>query len=234
MVKFNVAKDKSSTITVEDKAIVSLKTLITDLNLQTEELTSQISRLSDAARNGVRLCNRSSAIRALRSRKLAEQALARKLDYLAQLEGTYDQIEQAVDQLAMIEAMKGTTQVLRGLRSEIGDVENVENVMEELHNEMLKSDEISNAIKGDQDANAVDEEAIEAELSLLLRNTDLNENEKQVQDVAARLDSIIPRRDSSTVPEIMGPNKNPTATTSTLVLPDRENLPMDEGHYPLT
>lgn len=134
--------------------------------------------------------NQLSAIRALRSKKLAEQSLARKITHLSHLEGAYDRIEQAIDQVALIGAMKSTTQVLRELHSGTGKFENVENVVEEFQNEILKSDGIGDVIKASQGTSAVDEETIEAELELLIHHAELSNNDKQAQDVAARLDSI--------------------------------------------
>lgn len=152
---------------------------------------------------------------------MAEQSLARKLDHLSQLEGTYNQIEQAVDQVSMIEAMKGTTRILRRLHSEIGDVENVENIMEELQTEMLKSDGISNAIKeaAPGTPSAVDDEAIDAELALLIDHTNLSSDEKQVRDTAARLDSIGPPEESNLSVESQQPNNNTAAAITNLAIP---------------
>lgn len=185
----------ATSITNEDIAIVSLKTLITNLNLQVNQLTSQILDFSDAARNGIKICNRVSAMRSLRSKKLAEQSLARKLSNLSQLEDAYDRIEQAIDQVALIAAMKSTTQVLQGLHSEIADVEKVKNVMEDLQTEIAESDDISDAMKEiGREVNVDDDEAIDAELKLLLRNVRRSNDDMQIQNVAAKLDSIsVPR-----------------------------------------
>lgn len=216
-------EQKVPTITSEDIAIVSLKALITDLNLQSNQLTSQISDFSEAARNGIRMRNRVSAMRALRSRKLAEQSLAGKLSNLSQLQGAYDQIEQAVDQVALIAAMKSTTQVLRGLHSETGGVESVENVMEELQTEILESDGINNAMKeADQEINAVDDEAIDAELEVLIHDAKLSNDDKQIQDIAARLDSISPLGKLSPAVEAQ-PKNTPAAAIPIHPLPDQGN-----------
>lgn len=185
--------EENVSITNEDIAIVSLKASIANLNLQINHLTSRISEFSDAARNNVRIRNRLSAMHALQSKKMAEQLLARKLGNLSQLEGAYDRIEQAVDQVALIAAMKTTTQVLNGLHLEIGDIENVENVMEELQAERAKSDDISTAMKEvGHEANAVDDEAIDSELELLIHHAKLNNDDKQIQEIARKLDSIGP------------------------------------------
>lgn len=187
-----------TSITSEDIAIVSLKALITDLNLQINQLTSRILDFSNAARNSIKMCNRTSAMRSLRSKKMAEQSLARKLSNISQLEDAYDRIEQAVDQVALIAAMKSTTQVLHDLHSGINDVENVSSVMEELQTEIAKSDDVSDAMKEiGREANANEDEAIDAELEVLLHNANLDDDDKQRQDVAAKLDSISALREMS-------------------------------------
>jgi charged multivesicular body protein 7 len=230
VVKFKVPKEHISIITNEDRAIASLKSLITDLNLQSSQLSSQIRDLSDAARNAVKTRNRLSALRALRSRKVAEQALARKLDNLSQLEGIYDNIEQAVDQVAMIQAMKDSTRVLRGLHSKIGDDENVKNVMEELQTEMLKSDDITNAIsEASPGASAVDDKAIEAELELLVQKDEEKHQEKEAQNIAERLAAVPPLGELSTTAESKPLNENLASKTTTSALPGEGDLLVAEG-----
>ena len=163
-------------------------------------------------------------MRCLQSKKMAEQSLARRLSNLSQLEEAYDRIEQAVDQVAFIAAMKSTTQVLRGLHSGIGDVENVKDVMKELQTEIAKSNSFSDAMKeAGQEAIAADDEAIGSELELLIHHANLINDDKQIQDVAAKLDSIGPLGK-------MGPIEtqelaNVSATTvSPHALLNRENL----------
>ena len=218
-------EQKVSTITNEDVAIVSLKTLITELNLQSNQLTSQISNFSDAVKNGIMMRNRLSAMRALRSKKMAEQSLARKLKNLSQLEAACDRIEQAADQVALIAVLKSTTRVLRGLHSKIGDVADVENVMEELKTELLKSDHISDALnEAGQEASAVDDEAIEAELELLIHHADLIDNDMQIRDVAARLDSVSSAGNVNFVVDAQKPRKPSAVTISTGALPNQGDL----------
>lgn len=180
--------------------------------------------------------NRISAIRALRSKKMAEQSLAQKLDHLSQLEGNYNQIEQAVNQVSMIEAMKGTTRILRRLHSEIGEVENVENIVEELQTEMLKSDGISDAIKeaAPGTTSAVDDEAIDAELALLIDHTNLSNDEKQVRDVVARLDSISPPEELSLSMKPQQPNDITAVAKTTLAIPSQGDLLVAASTNPIT
>lgn len=214
-----------TSITNEDIAIVSLKGHITDLNLQITQLTSQISNFSDTARNALRMCNRVSAMRSIRSKKMAEQSLARKLINLSQLEEAYDQIEQAVDQVALIAAMKSTTQVLRGLHSGIDDVEHIKNVIEELQSEIVKSDGIRDAMEEvGQGANAADDEkAIDAELERLAHHANLSDDNKQILDVAAKLKSISALEKIN--PSIIKQRKNtPGAAVSTHALPNQRVL----------
>ena len=207
-----------TSITDEDIAIVSLKALITNLNLQINQLTSQISDFSDAARNDIKMRNRVSAMRSLRSKKIAEQSLARKLSNTSLLVDAYDRIEQAVDQVALIAAMKSTTQVLHSLHSGINDVQNVDSIMEELQTEIAKSDCVSDAMKEvGREANADDDEAIDAELEVLLHNANLNDDNKQAQDVATKLDSINAIRERSPFTQAQA-KSTPAAAVSTLAL----------------
>jgi len=146
-VKFGSPDEHLTHISAEDKTIASLKTIITDLNVQITALDARINTLSEKAQNAVKAKNRITALAALKSKKAAETTLAQRYDTLSQLEGVYGKIEQASDQVAVIRVMEASTGVLQSLHAQVGGVERVEDVVESLRIQMSKVDEIGQVME---------------------------------------------------------------------------------------
>jgi charged multivesicular body protein 7 len=124
-------------------------------------IEQKIEHQTIVAKTALNNKNRISALSALRSRKLAEQNLKQRLDTLAQLEEVYSKIEQAADQVEIVRVMEASAGVLRGLHAQVGGLEKVEDIVDELREEMSKVDEIGNVINAtgpDIDEAAIDEE----------------------------------------------------------------------------
>ncbi len=145
--KFGSPDEHLTHISAEDKTIASLKTIITDLNVQITALDARINTLSEKAQNAVKAKNRITALAALKSKKAAETTLAQRYDTLSQLEGVYGKIEQASDQVAVIRVMEASTGVLQSLHAQVGGVERVEDVVESLRIQMSKVDEIGQVME---------------------------------------------------------------------------------------
>lgn len=188
-VKFKARGETSNALSEQDMTISSLKSLITDINVQVQQLSSRIAILSQNAQNAVQNTNRESALAALRSKKLNENTLALRSATLSQLEEVYGKIEQAADQVALVRVMEGSTAVLRKLHAEVGGVDRIEDVVEDLRDEMSKVDEVSIALeaggKGEIDENTVDEE-----LRSMERHAKQDEEEREVLKTQKRLASI--------------------------------------------
>ena len=142
--------------------------LIVDLNSQLEVLSLKISSLDTKARSAISENDKASAIINLRSKKLCESMFVRRSGTLASIEGIYHQIEEAVDQVEVVKAIQASTKTLKRLNAEVGDVETVEDVLEELRKEMTQVDDVGNAIsEARQEISPIDEEAIDEELEAL-------------------------------------------------------------------
>ena len=154
-------------------------------------LATRISTLSESAQNAINNKNRTSALAALRSKKLSETTLMLRSQTLAQLEGVYSKIELAADQVAIVRAMEASTEVLRNLHAQVGGIEKVEDVIEGLRNEMGKVHLIGGAIgAGAQVDSVVDESAVDEELESLERQIRAREDEKGALQTQERLASI--------------------------------------------
>ena len=156
-------------ITLEDSTIASLKSLIHDLNSQTTLLTTKIDALTLSAKEAVAKKNRISALSLLRSKKLAETTLQKRHATLAQLEDVFNSIEQANDQVELMKVMQDSTTVLRGLNKEVGGVERVDEVVEELREQMGVVSEVGDVIAEVGGMNSVDESEVDGELEEMER-----------------------------------------------------------------
>ncbi|KAK1061784.1 hypothetical protein LTR74_010801 [Friedmanniomyces endolithicus] len=166
-IKFKVPSETApAAIEQEDITIASLRTLITGLEPQIEQLTQRISELDVKAREAVAKKQLVTAKTALRQKKLAETKLQQRTATLMQTEEVYAKIEQATDQVEMVRVMEASSQTLRALNQKTGGVERVQDVMEGLRDEMTSVDEIQQAIN-DGSAGGVDEGEVEDELEAM-------------------------------------------------------------------
>jgi charged multivesicular body protein 7 len=194
------ATGESDVITQEDSTIASLKTLIKDLNVQTKVLETKVDELNLTARQAVEKKNRVSAVAALRSKKLAESTLVKRHATLAQLEEVFASIEQASDQIELVRVMESSAKVLKGLNKEVGGVERVDVVVDQLREQMGQVDEVGNVIaEAEQvgvDEGEVDDElaAMEGEERAKIEEAERKEREeremKEAEETRKRLDAL--------------------------------------------
>ncbi|KAJ5568152.1 hypothetical protein N7450_010638 [Penicillium hetheringtonii] len=163
-IKFKSAGD-SADITEQDSTIASIKTLVSTMTKQVEGLEKKIAELTASAKTALTNKNRISALSAIKSKKLVEHNLQQRLNTLAQLEEVYSKIEQAAGQVEIVQVMEASTGVLRGLHTQIGGAERVEDVVEELREEMSKVDEVGSIMN--ETAPVIDEGEIDEELESL-------------------------------------------------------------------
>jgi charged multivesicular body protein 7 len=167
-IKLKAPNEKSPiAITMEDTTIASLKTLIKDLEIQTEVLTRRVDELAITAKKAVTRKNRVAALAALRSKKLAESTLTKRHVTLGQLEEVFSKIEQAADQAELVRVMEASTRVLSGLNKEVGGLERVDDVVDQLREQMGHVDEVGNVIAEAGQAGAVDEAEVDDELEAM-------------------------------------------------------------------
>lgn len=161
---------EATAITAEDTTIASLKTLLVDLEGQTASLNKRIEALSNAARDAVTRKNRVAALAALRSKKLAESNLSKQTQVLGQLEEVYTKIGEASDQVELLQIMQDSTKVLRAINKEIGGVERVDDVVDQLKEQMAQVNDVGTIISEAGDGNgAIDESEVDDELEVMER-----------------------------------------------------------------
>ncbi|KXS98306.1 hypothetical protein AC578_6829 [Pseudocercospora eumusae] len=167
VVKFKTtAEPQPAPITSEDRSIASLRTLIVDLQPQLESLTSRVAELDMAARTAVSEKQIIKAKTALRQKKMADTKLQQRSDMLAQLEGVYASIEQASDQVQIVKVLEDSGKTLKSLNAQTGGADKVSEVMDDLRESMLDTEQIGNAIN-EVSAGEIDEGEVEDELEAL-------------------------------------------------------------------
>ncbi|KAL8972598.1 MAG: hypothetical protein Q9183_000456 [Haloplaca sp. 2 TL-2023] len=191
VVKMLGPNEAMSPISKEDRSIASLRSLIQDIKEQIVGLEARVALTVQRSREAVALKNRTSALAALRSKKSAESVLSQRYDTLFQLEQIFERIKQASDQITMVQVMKDSAGVLRGLNARTGSVTGVEDALEGLKDEMGKAEEVGLAItEAGQNTNIVDDEELDAELNDMLCQEESQEEAKAAASTKRKLDSI--------------------------------------------
>lgn len=147
------------------------------MSKQVTTLEAKVAELDSSAKTALANKNRVSALAALRSKKMAEQNLKQRLDTLMQLEEVYTKIEQAAGQIEIVQVMQASTGILRGLHTQIGGAERVEDIVEGLREEMTKVDEVGSIMN--EAGPVIDEGEVDEELEALEKaNREVQEREE--------------------------------------------------------
>lgn len=167
-------------ITQEDEAIANLRDTLANISAQIPPLMEKITEADAAAREAVSAKQMIRAKAALRSKKLAETALAQRSDVALQLESVYAQLQSAADQVEIVEAMRAGADALKSLNERVGGAEGVQGVVDAVNEQMATTEEIANII------NETDQPLDEAEIDDEFEALEKAEKEKAEQDAAAK------------------------------------------------
>ncbi|KAF1919840.1 Snf7-domain-containing protein [Ampelomyces quisqualis] len=167
-------------ITQEDEAIANLRDTLANIHAQIPPLMEKITEADAAAREAVSAKQMIRAKAALRSKKLAETALAQRTDVTLQLESVYAQLQSAADQVEIVEAMRAGADALKSLNEKVGGAEGVQGVVDAVNEQMATTEEITNII------NETDQPLDEAEIDDEFEALEKAEKEKAEQDAAAK------------------------------------------------
>ena len=110
---------------------------------------------------------------------------------LSQLEDIYAKIAEATDQIEVVRIMEASSGVLRGLHAEIGGVERIGVVVEDLKNQMSTVDEIRDLVQeASPSQDAVEDSLVDEELEELFKQKQLEDDAREAEAVERRLDGI--------------------------------------------
>ncbi|KAH7398267.1 Snf7-domain-containing protein [Pyrenochaeta sp. MPI-SDFR-AT-0127] len=172
-------------VTEEDAAIANLRDTLANINAQIPPLMEKIAAADAAAREAVAAKQMVRAKAALRSKKLAENALAQRSDVALQLEAVYTDLQQAADQVEIVEAMRAGAAALKGLNEKVGGAEGVQGVVDAVNEQMATTEEITNIIN--ETSQPLDEAEIDDEFEALEKAEKEKEEQAEAQKTAARL-----------------------------------------------
>ncbi len=185
------SSERPEPITQEDSTVAAIKSLIGSLESQITSLTSRITALQSTAQAAVQSKNKHAALSALRSKKLVERNLQQRTDTLTQLEEVYAKIEQAVDQVQIMQVMQSSAEALKSLNKRVGGVDRVDEIMDDLRVQMGQVDDVGQVISEPLDAKAVlDETDIDNKLEALEKEEQVKKEERVAEDTRARLDEL--------------------------------------------
>ncbi|KAI9730410.1 MAG: hypothetical protein M1834_005920 [Cirrosporium novae-zelandiae] len=190
-IKFKRLDESTVGIDEQDTTIASLKSLIANLTTQVDSLTNRVQKLSITAKELVAKGNRTSALAALRSKKLADSNLKTRLDTLAQLEEVYTKIEEATGQVEVVQIMEASARVLKGLHAEIGGADRVEDIIESLREEIGNVNEIGQIISEPLTSEAaIDEDELDDELAAMEGAAKEEKEKQEAMETERRLGEI--------------------------------------------
>ncbi|KAH4050259.1 hypothetical protein HBH98_094040 [Parastagonospora nodorum] len=167
-------------ITREDQAIANLRDTLAKINAQIPQFMEKIAAADAAVREAVTAKQMIRAKAALRSKKLAEGALAQRSDVALQLESVYTQLETAADQVGIVEAMRAGADALKSLNEQVGGAEGVQGVVEAVRDQMAFTEEITDII------NDSDQPLDEGEIGDEFEALEQAEKEKTEREEAAK------------------------------------------------
>lgn len=172
-------------VSAEDAAIANLRDTLANIQSQLPPLLEKIAFADAAAREAVAGKQMIRAKAALRSKKLAESTLAQRSEVAHQLEQVYLDLQQAADQVEIVEAMRAGAAALKGLNEKVGGAEGVQGVVDAVNEQMATAEEITNIIN--ETSQPLDEAEIDDELEALERAEKEKEEKAEAERTATRL-----------------------------------------------
>jgi charged multivesicular body protein 7 len=154
-------------ITETDISIAQIKSLQLSLDLAIPPLEERLASLTQAVRDAVQKQQLSNARSLLKSKKLIENTLEKRRANLLQMEESLHAIDNASDNVAIIQSMQKSAAIMKTLNESVGGIEGVERITDALRDEMAVAEDIGKII-AEPGAAAVDEGDVEDEFEALV------------------------------------------------------------------
>lgn len=168
-------------ITAQDKAIFQLKQQRDKLKQYQKRLTNVIERQSELSRVAIRNKQPDRAKFYLRSKKQQESTISKTYDQLDNLEGLIGTIEFKLIEKDVLYGLQQGNSVLTKLNNEMS-VDKIEKVLDDLEEEKIKVDEVSDALGMGSKLSNNEETEVDEEFERL--NTEINgKKEEQVPEL---------------------------------------------------
>ncbi|RDI76725.1 hypothetical protein Vi05172_g13300 [Venturia inaequalis] len=165
-------------ITETDISIAQVKSLQLSLDLAIPPLEARLESLATAVQTAVQKQQLSTARSLLKSKKLVENTLEKRRANLLQVEESLHAIDNAADNVAIIQSMQKSAAVMKTLNESVGGVEGVERITDALRDEMAVAEDIGRIV-AEPGAAAVPEEDVEDEFEALVAEEKKKVEEKE-------------------------------------------------------
>lgn len=189
----NLLKNFDQDITLNDERIVSVKVGIYNMEKQIQRLKNELNdlKLKSSGKNSDLLSERSK-IRIQQTRQLTAKYLTQLIDGLSNLQAVKNQLDICGTNQLLVETLNGSNEVIKNINSYIGSVEKVEELLDSINEESMKTEEINNALTlGNLDNVDKFNEEIEQELNDLENaNKNVSETTKDDQNMEKVMDKL--------------------------------------------
>lgn len=129
-----------------DSSIPGIKDVLAQQSVRLSVLDAKIAQYDGKARDFLRKGERERAKTALKVKRAHEKTQTEIMDQQNQLELVLNKIDQASDQVNMIEALKAGKEILAKRNKAIGGADAVSELMDSLQDEMAETDDIADRL----------------------------------------------------------------------------------------
>ncbi|THH10698.1 hypothetical protein EW145_g1134 [Phellinidium pouzarii] len=183
-IKFIDSAESSSVprlLTGVDKGILELKIGVENMEMQVEEINKQISDKTNKIGVCLRANRKEIAMTHLKSRKLYEDLLRKRLGSLEILQSTLIQVETAAQDVEIMKQYESSTATLRAILAHPSlQQEKIEETMDAMAEASAAQRELDETIRaGALPDDAIDEDALQAELADLVLESQQEEAERE-------------------------------------------------------
>ncbi|AGO12178.1 AaceriAEL183Cp [[Ashbya] aceris (nom. inval.)] len=198
-------------VTANDRHIAEFKGSLRLAERQVQAIHGHVEETARALRGAVAAgAARDVQRRYLRMNKLAQASLSRALSQFTNLMEIKDHIDKSVDNLHLVEVLSGASRALADINRQIGSLDDVERLLDDVHEHMEDGERISGALTASV---AEDDGELDSELAAMER--DLQQEQQQEEKLLGVLERLqvsdktppAPARAASPVKEAEQPQK---------------------------
>lgn len=173
------AKAEHQIVSETDIAIAHLKSTLSQLSSQISQLSTRLDSLNAQIRMSISKQQKSMALGAMKTRNLVDKQLIQRTDNLHTLEQILLKIDDAANNIGILKAMQGGSKALAEIMKQVGGIERVDQVLDQVQEQMAVNDEIGVAIAGASAAvvgeGEDNDENVEAEWKAMIERAAENE-----------------------------------------------------------
>lgn len=161
-----LSKFDSGFISEDDRNIASVKDTLVRLRKQVSNLGDRIAETKQAVIKSIQTdASRDIQRLHLRTQKMLENNLSITCKNLQNIEQLMNDIERSIDNVQLGEALSKSRDIIKNVSAQVGGVESIEKLLDEINIERLRNEEISDLLAGEFDKE--DDEQLDKELEQL-------------------------------------------------------------------